>query len=511
MPAEPEQLDSSVQPPRSAVIAPAVGSATARGAMWMISQTIGSKIVSFATQIALTALLSRQDFGLVALAYSVGSFTARLQDPGIAMVLVQRGRHFERWANPAFWMSLSAGFVAGAVMLALIPAAVWFYGEPQIAGLMLVLALAAPLDTLKTVPRSKLNSQMRFGALAWLDLSMLIFQSGMSIALAAAGFGAYSFVMPLPLMYLTRSGLLWYMARPRIKWALQLRRWRHLMTDTTILFCMFIARSFCAQGDYIVLGRFHTADVVGVYFFAFALSMQTLNLLMGNLQTVLMPALNRLTLEPARQAKAFREAVHLLAMVGMPLSFLQAAVADPLVHLVFKERWYEGIPVLQVLSVGMAFRMVGTLGSSLTQANGRFGLQAAIDIGYAVVFLTAVTISAAMGGAMTVAWAVAISMAACSFVILYAAMRITGGGLADAIRPFVWPTLIGGTACATGWAAAQAMALPQSFVARYLLQLIITLVVAAAIYLPLIRVMDRRTWNLARDRIAGLMRRRMTS
>lgn len=507
MPAEPGQINTTAHRARPTVQSPALGRTTARGAAWMIGQAVGSKLVSFGSQIALTALLMPEDFGLVALAYTVRAFTDKLQDPGITAVLVQRSRHFERWMNPAFWMSLSSGVMAMCIMLAAIPLAVWFYGEPGLVGLMLVLALSAPLDTLRTVPRARLSSQMRFGTLAGLDLAMLILQMGLSIALAATGFGAYSFVMPLPVMYAVRTGVLWSLARPRVRWALQLRRWRHLLNDTVFVFATYMARTLYWQGDYIVLGRLHGTDVVGVYFFAFTLSTQTLFLLAGNLSSVLFPALSRLTQEPARQKAGFRQAIDVLAMIGIPMALLQAAVADPVVRLVFTPRWYDGIPVLQVLSVGMAIRMVGALGSSLTQANGRFKLQASVDGCYAVMFLTAVSISALYGAALTVAITVAICSSIFGLVNMYVAMRQVGGGWADAIGPYLRPTLIGGGACAAGWAAAQTVTLENQETVQQLLRLAITLVVSLGVYLPLIRMADRPTWALAMMRFKTLLRR----
>jgi O-antigen/teichoic acid export membrane protein len=288
---------------------------------------------------------------------------------------------------------------------------------------------------------------------------------------------------------------------------MQLRRWRHLFSDTAYIFVTYMARTVSWQGDYIMLGRLHGADVVGVYFFAFTLSTQTLFLLTGNLSTVMFPALNRLSEEPERQGAAFRQAIGVLALIGIPMALLQAAVADPVVRLVFPERWYDGIGVLQVLSVGMAIRMVGALGASLTQANGRFRLQAGIDGGYAVLFLTAVAIGASLGAALMVATMVAVCSSIFGVVNLYVAMRLIGGGWRDAIVPYVWPALIGGAACAAGWGAAQMIVLTEREMTQQALRLVVTLAVSAALYLPLIRAADRPTWNHAMMRLRSLLRR----
>ena len=57
------------------------------------------------------------------------------------------------------------------------------------------------------------------------------------------------------------------------------------MGDSGLLFLCSIFNTLLAQGDYMVLGIVHSAAVVGIYFFAFNLSMQTMTLVTLNLGT----------------------------------------------------------------------------------------------------------------------------------------------------------------------------------------------------------------------------------
>src|SRR5439155_9904086 len=144
--------------------------------------------------------------------------------------------------------------------------------------------------------------------------------------------------------------------------------------------------------------------------------------------------------EPARQLQGFLRAVRALAAVAVPVCVLQAAVAGPVVRLIFSPRadpgkWYAAIPVLQVLSLGMAFKAVGMPTSNLLQAQGRFKLYLKLTAVYAAVFLVMVALAAALSvperSALAVAVAVAITFAVLEPMIMHVAVRRAGGGWRD--------------------------------------------------------------------------------
>jgi PST family polysaccharide transporter len=85
---------------------PSLARRTASGFVWMTTQSLGLKLLSAASQLALAWLLQPTEFGLIGLAYAVTGFTALIQQAGLREILVQRHNRFRRWSNAAFWMSL---------------------------------------------------------------------------------------------------------------------------------------------------------------------------------------------------------------------------------------------------------------------------------------------------------------------------------------------------------------------------------------------------------------------
>jgi PST family polysaccharide transporter len=130
--------------------------------------------------------------------------------------------------------------------------------------------------------------------------------------------------------------------------------------------------ALATMGVYVILGARGETGKVGLYWWAYALSIQTVTLVASQLEPVLFASLSRLQGDSARHGSAFLRSLRGLAVVVVPLSVLQAVVAEPAVKLVFAERWHPAIPLLELLSIGMVFAGISVPSASMMQSQGRF-------------------------------------------------------------------------------------------------------------------------------------------
>jgi PST family polysaccharide transporter len=194
---------------------------------------------------------------------------------------------------------------------------------------------------------------------------------------------------------------------------------------------------------------------VGVYYFAFNLSLQTAMLLALNLDAVLMPVLSKLKDDVPRQRDAFLSAARAVALVGVPVCFLQAAVAGPAIRLVFDPKWYGAVHVLQVLSVGMALRVVTHPAQTLMRAQGRFATLTWLNAIGAIAFVAVTAVAAAGASDATAAAWVALAVAGFFAVegpgYALAAIRPAGGTWRDVTGIYAVPLGLAAAAAAAGW------------------------------------------------------------
>jgi O-antigen/teichoic acid export membrane protein len=496
--------ESQAAPPHS------LGTRSARGLVYMFAGSTAAKFVAFVSQIILLWLLGLTDFGVVSLAYGVTMFIQVIEQAGIGDVLVRR-RLFRLWAIPGFWFSLALGVVSCALILTSAPIAAAVYGKDESVRneLFWVLVILAPLslaNAVSVVPKAKMARELRFRAMAAVNLANLTLQKILTVVLAALGFGPYSFVIPLPISGAIMAAFLWWWLKPPFALQPQIRRWRYLVNDSTRLLAAEFGRVLLDQADYMLIGLFLTVADVGVYWVGFLFSIQVVQLLMVNLTNILFPAFTRLNDDPQRQFQGFLNAQRILAMLGVSGCLLQAAAAEPFARLMFPPRWEPSIIVVQILSLSMATRMVSGASFALLKSQGRFTaivVNRWLSVAVLVAVLTAIL---SLGfGVAAVAVAVAVIGGLIGPITFYSALRPYNAGWAEVIETLARPVVCGVISVGTAWLIAQGM---DRAGYGYIAQLVETVVVAVGLNVLLARLWMRPVWDDFWLRVRRLLPRR---
>ncbi|UCD74218.1 MAG: oligosaccharide flippase family protein [Phycisphaerales bacterium] len=462
-----------------------------------------TKTCDIVAHVWLAVLLGGDEWGVIGLAMAVRVFTDVLRRTGLRQVLVQRHLKFNRWATPGFWMALAIGLAATVIMAAAAPVVARIYKEPELTALILILALVPPVGALGTVPLAKLQSDLRFRALAISDSACRIAQVALRVLLVLllrdSGLGPLGYILPEPLAEIGRTSAYWWMARPKIRLAAQWRRWKFLLADSGWMFIATNANKLVEQADKLILGLFHATDVVGAYYWAYMISRQTIDVFVWNLEKILLPALSHLQLEPRRQVEAFLRAARLLAVLVVPACLMLAAVIDPVLHILLpKGQRDDSIPVIQVMSAAMSMWVIYGPTASLIKAQGRFKLFMVITWLYAIFFVAVITFAAWLGrliefnGAIAVAFAVGACMLIFGPIQAYIGIRPGGGTWRDVAGIYLPPIFFG--LIAIGIPTWLSNALPmvrESNVGR----MVVIALIGGGLYLGSLRMFMPSTWR----------------
>ncbi len=486
---------------------PTLQRTTATGFLWLLFQGLSGRLASFFSQLVLARLLLPGAFGQIGLAYTVTALVTAVVSFGIDDVLLTRSRHIRLWVAPAFWSSLALALAGMAVMLAAGPIAARVYGAPGLTGLIAVLAINLPLGALATVPVVKLRAELNFRYLgAYASIETVSIQLA-TIACAAAGLGAYSFVLPLPLAAGIKAVIFWRRAPVRIRPGHRLAQYRHLVGSGLMVLSTRLMITLVNQGDYIVLGLLASQNVVGVYFFAFRLAAQPLQMLAGSFGSVLFPAFSKLTDDPPRQMDAALRASRILAYAITPVCFLQAAEAAPLLHLMFGARWDGAVPLVQILSLGLPGDALAWVAGALLIARGEFKRDVRLVALFTPPFFVCVLLGVWLGSAVGVAIGVSLFYALIkpfnSWLVFRHAMRVP-----DILQIYVTPLALG---LVTIGAAAAVADLP-AFSANRTAQIVVIGVLGPAFYLVGLRLvapaaLREMMGHLPLGRLGGVGRR----
>lgn len=488
-PREPESEVTTDQVPAPTVQGESVARQAAQGVIWMTAQKWVARAGGLITITILTHLLAPEDFGLIAIAWTIVTLTYVLSDMGLATYIIQADSVDRETLGTAFWVSMIVGITLGGLIYLAAPLLATALNIPvaipilqSMAGLILIIAVTS-------VPLALLRRRMAFRVLALQEVIGALIAQVVAIVAAFGGLGVWALVLQLIVAQVVTSGFVWVAA----KW-LPTRDFSRSQFSTMIRFGVQVVGNGLVS---VFRGWGETAIIVGglglreLGFFTIAQRLvQTASDLSGSavfpISTVAFSKANS-SLDRLRAAHAKATAV--AQAVVTPLMVFIAVAAPVLVPFLFGQEWGLSAQVAQPLAVAAALSFGTNLDHGLHNGVGRPGRWLGFTIaifGVSVVLM----LIAVPHGAVTVAIA----------FVGTAALETVG-------RWFVVGRLLGQGPLRTGWpfllvipsGAASALAgLGTVWLLRdtpELVRLALTGLVVIAVHALAIRLATPRTWT----------------
>ena len=134
---------------------------TAIGATWMMAWRMVTRFLGLASTLVLARVLMPADFGLVAMATTFGAAVEALSQLGLQDALV-RHRDGERLMDTGFTLQLGRGLATGVVVAASAPAAAWWFTEPRLIPILMILAATSVVAGAENIGIIVFRRDMRF-------------------------------------------------------------------------------------------------------------------------------------------------------------------------------------------------------------------------------------------------------------------------------------------------------------------------------------------------------------
>jgi O-antigen/teichoic acid export membrane protein len=319
-------------------------------------RTISSGLVTAAAQganfflnlayiMVLARLLVPQDFGLFAMVTTVMGFLIIFQDAGLSTATVQRQEITHAQVSNLFWVNVVVGGVTTLLLAASAPAIAWFYREPRLIGITLVLSIMFLLLSSTVQHRALLNRQMRFGAIAMIDVVSMLAGYLTGIALALWEYGYWALVFAYVVQVTIKLVLTWSISRWRPRLPSRNTQTWHLLSFGADITAGNLMLSLARGADSLLIGRFFGAAAIGLYSRGSILLMRPVQQFMLPIRAVLVPALSRIQSQHDRYRRTFLQVFEAIALVGFLLTGLFLALSYPVTLAVLGPKW-EAVAVI---------------------------------------------------------------------------------------------------------------------------------------------------------------------
>ncbi|MFT4050781.1 MAG: lipopolysaccharide biosynthesis protein [Microbacterium sp.] len=334
----------------------------ANGAFVMLGAQGGKILLQLASVVALSRMLTPHDYGLIAIVLIVIGVGEIFRDFGLTSASVQAAEVTRGQRDNLFWVNTAIGAILAVLVWSLSWAISGMSGEADLLGILQVLCVVFLINGMTTQYRAQLMRELKFRALAMIEVTAAAIALGAAIIFAAAGAGYWALVaqqLASPIVGLIASAVAgrwlprWYSRASAIGPFLRLG-WNLALAN--------LLSYGAAQIDTIVVAARFGAAPLGLYNRAYQLVTTPLTQVRTPLSNVAIPILSRIQSDKQRfDAFVTSGQLALGYALGLPLLLL-AGLAEPVVQIMLGAQWSEAAPILRMFAIAGAVTTLSFVG-----------------------------------------------------------------------------------------------------------------------------------------------------
>jgi len=346
----------------------ALAARTVIGAAWLLTWRMASRSLGLVSTLILARVLVPADFGIVAMATTFATIIDALSHIGVQDALVRRIDDGHNLYDTAFTLQVGRGVITSVIVAAAAPAASWWFNEPRLVPMLLVLAGASLLSGFENIGIVEFRRLMRYDLLFRLLIVPRIVSVAVAIPMALQLQSYWALLIATVVAKLART-VMTYMVhsyRPRLR----LSGWRELAGFSFWVWAASLARLAWDRVDPFVLGPLLGPTQVGLYLLALELASLPIT-------EIVEPVADALFAGFSQAQKGGRSSVHhaplvaaTLVMFIMPLMITISCASGYVVAALLGPRWASADTPIAILAWLCLFSPLSWVCSAVLIANG---------------------------------------------------------------------------------------------------------------------------------------------
>ena len=346
--------------PKSGVAARTLDGSLLRGVAWTAGAKWASQGLTWVSWLLVARLLSPEDYGLVGMAAIYLGLVTLLSEFGLGTAVLAVRELSEEQLNQLNSVAVLLGLAGWLASCAVAIPLGHFFHAPQLPLVVVAMSTTFVITSFKTVPLALLQRDLRFKALALIDLSQALVLAISMVGFAIAGFRYWTLVCGAVLGALVSTGAILRLRRAPFACP-QSTSLKHVMTLSSDVVIARLCWYASANADFLVAGRILGKAALGFYSIAWTLASMPVDrvaALVGQVTPAFFSAVQKNPAELRRYVLGITEG---LALITFPVALGLALVAKDFVPLVLGAKWDGTIAPLRWLAAYAAVRSITPL------------------------------------------------------------------------------------------------------------------------------------------------------
>lgn len=339
--------------------------------MWVTIDKTGGYFLLFVSNLVLARLLMPEDFGCIAMLHVFLAIADIIVHGGFGTALIQKKKPTHVDYTSVFYINLAISIVLYGALFFAAPAIARFYSMPLLCVVLRVQAIELIINSFSVVQLSILKRNLKFKALAVRNILSSFLGLTACVVCAFCGLGVWSLVINVIVARFSGVLLLWKAStwRPTLEfsWASV----KELFGFGGFMMLSSIIGSIYNELQSLLVGKFYSASDLGYVNQAKKLEGIPSGALSSVVTQVSFPVFSKLQDNVDALKYGLKKNIKSIQYINLPMMLLLMVIAEPLIELLYGERWMACVPYFQILCVSHFLGVIVPLNMSIISAKGK--------------------------------------------------------------------------------------------------------------------------------------------
>lgn len=348
--------------------------------IWKFSEKIGIQLVNIIIQIALTRVLIPEDYAAVAIIMVFVQLANLIVQSGFGSALVQKEKVDSKDYSSVFYLCLAVSLILYGILYFSSPFIAGFYKMPVLIDVLRVQAIILFPCAINTVQVAYLSREMKFSKNFVASIIACICSGIVGIVCAYTGFGLWAIVLCNVTNQVVLTVALFILVKWRPTREFSLTRIKEMFTFGWKLLISSVLGMFYGNLQTLIIGRVFTPKMLGYYNRGELMGTTVMSSVNSAISSVMLPVLSRYQANVDEFKKLYRRILTLDCFFSFPIMFGLASVSEPLIIILFTEKWLPAVPFMIMICISRAFDPIHVTNLEAILAIGRSDITLKLEI-----------------------------------------------------------------------------------------------------------------------------------
>ena len=347
---------------------------------WTFLQQFGNQIITFFVGLILARLLNPADFGIIVTLTVFIAISNTIVYGGLAHSLIRTDEITDEDLSTVFWFNILSAIFIYIILFLSAPFVASFYKMEELTRVLRVFSLQIVIGSLAIIQRTIFTKDFNFKIQFLISLPSVLISSIFSVILAYNNFKEWSLVYGSLSLIIIETSLYWKFSKWRPKYIFSKNKFnQHFKFGYKLLLSSIIDTVFNNIYN-LIIAKIYNPVQLAFYNRAETLKQLPINNLAAALNKVTYPLFAIIKNDDLALRKAYQKLMKMVIFLVAPIMLLMNALAEPLIVLLFTEKWLSVVPYLKIVCFNGILYPIHAYNLNILNVKGRSDLFLRLEI-----------------------------------------------------------------------------------------------------------------------------------